>query len=346
MPAASFVWALLQDEEFQLLKKLAPRDFNWRALHPELGIPALSVAIIHNLTRVGTTSLFDIVAWLLERGADPAQETPRTTRVSQEFWITGDGGQVTTLIKVNHGGKSIIEFLIEIVQLFKTDMKEKGKAKADWSTSITKATQLLNMLADACATTVEKDTLSVGASVVHFWERIYGASCTHDLTFETADGKITAHCLVLAQASSVLSAMLSSSMREGCEKKIDVKDASSKGVSFFLDLLYTGSSCSDVGFKEALVALDLSHRWQVGHVVTMVTGALEGMLTDESFTAISESAALKGLNDLIKSCKSFGDKSKSVQKLLKEGALPQAVLDIWGMPSKCHEVPSKKRRMF
>merc|ERR1719335_1770952 len=152
-------------------------------------------------------------------------------------------------------------------------MHEKGRIKADWTAEIANLTQVLNKLGK---TYLSK--MSVDISVVEMWERMLNARSSHDVTFRTKDGAITAHLSLLSQASPVLDAMLSSGMRESTEKCIEVKDVSSKAMSFFLELLYTGTTCSDADARTALPALDLAHRWQVDGVVAMMSRALEGML--------------------------------------------------------------------
>ena len=57
------------------------------------------------------------------------------------------------------------------------------------------------------------------------------------MTIETADGLVTAHAHMLKAASSVVAAMLESPMKEGQAQRIEIKDASSKAVSLFLEIL-------------------------------------------------------------------------------------------------------------
>ena len=60
-----------------------------------------------------------------------------------------------------------------------------------------------------------------------------------------------------------------------------------------LRILYTCSAQTQPDYNTALQALDLAHRWQVQVVVTILCDLLCGMITDDSFAAISEQAALK-----------------------------------------------------
>ena len=63
------------------------------------------------------------------------------------------------------------------------------------------------------------------------------ATTSHDLSFKTADGEVTAHAQMLKDASPVISAMLASPMKEGQAQAIWVKDANRSGVSLFLQSL-------------------------------------------------------------------------------------------------------------
>jgi len=225
-------------------------------------------------------------------------------------------------------------------------MQEKGKSRADWTVEIANLSQVLTILGEVSKT--QSDKMSVDLSVVELWERVFHASSFHDVTFKTADGAVTANNLVLSQASPVLAAMLSSTMREGTEKCIEVKDVSSKGATFFLELLYTGMTCSDIediGSAAALSALDLAHRWQVTNVVGMTARALESLLTDETFASIAEAGALKGISELKEACMAFAAGSSIVKQQVKDGKLPQVVLELLGeRAGSKHD--SKRRRTF
>ena len=60
----------------------------------------------------------------------------------------------------------------------------------------------------------------------------------------TSDREVTAHDILLMASSPVLRVMLESSMVEGKQKRIKVKDAASGGVSLFVEMLYTNATWS------------------------------------------------------------------------------------------------------
>merc|ERR1719401_1576987 len=139
--------------------------------------------------------------------------------------------------------------------------------------------------------------------------------------------------------------MLYSTMREGSQKRIDLPDTSEKGLTFFLELLYTGTSTADLDTSVALEALDLAHRWQTQGVVAMLVCALKDMITDKNFATIAEVAAFKDLRELKSVCKTFASNSSHVQKQLKDGKLPRRVLELLGKPTES-KTEAKKRRTF
>ena len=147
--------------------------------------------------------------------------------------------------------------------------------------------------------------MAVDQSVIERWQGMRTHILSHNVTFESADGPVTAHDSVLAVTSPVLKAMLESSMTEGVSKRIKVQDSSAAGVSLFLDILYMSSTCSDPDYIAVLVALDLAHRWQVPSIVRIFEDTLKDMITDVSFPAIAEAAVLKHLRSLEMACMSF-----------------------------------------
>merc|ERR1711879_611522 len=186
---------------------------------------------------------------------------------------------------------------------FNAEMKSKGKAKANWSGEVERLRRIIKVFAAKMKTkNADTERVTVDLSVIEMWERLHADTSTHDVALATADGDVTAHSLVLTHASPVLAAMLSSTMSEGSQKRINITDASGKGTSFFLDLLYAGSSESDISYPDALVALDLSHRWQALVAVNILVRALTSMVSDESFAEIAEAAVSKNLVALQRAC--------------------------------------------
>ncbi|CAK9096604.1 unnamed protein product [Durusdinium trenchii] len=129
--------------------------------------------------------------------------------------------------------------------------------------------------------------------ILENWERCLRATCSHDLTLDTADGPVTAHAVILKEASPVIKAMLGSPMKEQETQHVQVKDSPKAGVSLFLETLYTCSTSTEPDYHTVLSALDLAHRWQVHVVVAILTDLLGTMITEESFPPIAEHAATR-----------------------------------------------------
>ena len=95
----------------------------------------------------------------------------------------------------------------------------------------------LASFAAASSQSVTGPRVPIDEGIAELWEKSLAAKESHDLTIETADGLVTAHAHMLKAASAVVTAMLDSPMKEGKAQRIEVKDASSKAVSLFLEML-------------------------------------------------------------------------------------------------------------
>lgn len=336
------IWPILEAGEFDNLQAFTPPDFDWCILHPVHKYTPLQVAVVSGVTksRESFRAHLEIAEWLLENGADPQQEAARSPYV-RHLWKTAD--RSATQVELPYVGKSTISLVAHCRSLLKAEMDKKGIQKADWRQEVANLTEVLNMLRKAMSKGREK--IPIDTSVVDLWESILNDAATHDVTFRTSGGNVTAHQFVLAKASPVLAAMLSSNMREGSQKLVDVSDTTHKGVIFFLALLYTGASTVEIDASIALEALDLAHRWQTQGIVTMIVCALKDMITDKNFASIAEVAALKDLRDLKMCCKTFASNSTTVQKQLKDGKLPTRVLELLGKVTES-KPDVKKRRTF
>lgn len=346
MPAFStdMIWLLLEDGDLETLRAVVPAGFDWcTRFHPTEDRTPLQVAIVGAITvnESKFKQYIGLVTWLIENGADPQQQVPSNSTCKLSLWKNAD--QEGTKVEVQYAGTSAISMVVQLRKLLRQKMKDLDSSKPSFEPEIARCTNFLSLMAREIKTQREK--VPVDSGVVDLWERISRNTATHDVTIETASGPVTAHRLVLTMASPVLAAMLSSTMREGCNQRIDVKDASQEGASFFLELTYTGTSCSDVDHSVALVALDLAHRWQVDHVVAMVSRALEDMLNDSNFSIIAESAVIKELPDLKMRCKTFAANSSALKKKLKDGKMPQCVLELLGKAPE-PKVQPKKRKTF
>eukprot|EP00435_Cladocopium_sp_Y103_P024738 s2633_g6.t1 len=266
-------------------------------------------------------------------------------------------------IDVQCKGLSAISF----VQVLQRKMREKLEQFKEAEAFLAR---VVKSFAVACFPRPTRPRVSIDEGIAELWEKSLAAKDSHDLTVVTADGVATAHAHMLKAASSVVTAMLESPMKEGKAHRIEIKDTPSKAVSLFLETLggttlrmsgllsgkwalllscetrslYTCSAKEEPDHEIALGALDLAHRWQVEVVLAILTDLLAGMIKDESFQAIGEHAVLKGLERLKTAAQRFGAESEKVQADLKAGRLPATVAQLFhGSPSRPEPKPKRLR---
>ena len=161
-----------------------------------------------------------------------------------------------------------------------------------------------------CCLAVQETDPSEG--IIEIWEKFLQAKASHDLRILAADDCVTAHAQMLREASPVVHAMLGAAMKEQKTQEIQLQDTSGSAVNLFLETLYTCSSQGDPDYNTALSALDLAHRWQVDVVVVILQDLLSELISEDSFLTIAEHAQLKGLENLKRSCQSFGAQSPTI----------------------------------
>ena len=172
---------------------------------------------------------------MLRLGADPKKKlSPKNSHVHQ-VWKRDDVEQ--TMVEVPCKSHSPLTFLFVLLEAFR-----KSKGGASWSARIGYLERALSVMTSTAA--ARKPKVPVHQSVVDVWHSVQDMTSTHNVIFETADGKVSAHAMVLTAASPVLKAMLESSMKEGSSKRIEVKDSCKGCVSLFLDILYMSSTCN------------------------------------------------------------------------------------------------------
>ena len=271
------------------LQKVVPVEFDWGSVCGALLLQgAMEAGFCAKTDRV--PCFHRMVEWMVEQGADPHVEV-----LHPETEVPGPAGT----IKVE-GPQTAASLAMEFFRM--------SKGHRDCTSYLR---QLLPALA-GCSK-VKRKKVAIDRTTLERWEGIRNKVDTHNVSFETADGKVTAHDVVLLVASPVLAAMLGSAMEEGTSKCIQVKDSSAAAVSLFLDMVYMSATASDFNYKAVLGALDLSHRWEVPSIVRIFEDLLQDMITSSSFAEIAESAALKGLDGLKEACIKFARTSSDVQ---------------------------------
>ena len=350
---ATSLYALVESGNLSALQRIAPADFDWTTLDGD-DLPPLHLVVRQALaSKISLSCAVDLAKWLIGQGANPAQCARLDNDGDWQIWKTDNKKE--SILKMEYAGESAISLLTN----FMRQMREKPEHWVDVGRvdllhdmdSVLEAGHLLNALTEAPVGNSKRDVQTVDASVVSMWEDVLADEACQDLTFECEGGSaVGAHALVLSCASPVLRAMVSSRMREGNERKIEVRDSSEAAVKLFLELVYTGGSSADpLPVPDALAALDLAHRWEVLGVVGMLERAITPLIGKTTFSVIAEAAVLKDLPLLKSSCVQFAQKRKStVDELAEKGELSPAVLSLIGKRVSASGEPAAKkpRRSF
>lgn len=335
-------WGLLTDGNFAAAKNMCPPDFDWKSLDAQTGLTVLHTLLEPLILKDDRQAVIDLASWMISQGADPTLLAPAACEHEFHFTPTAvrrhadeDTEEKDKHIKVDAGGKSAITCIIDCREEMHDIDADEWEEEMEWlGKFMTALTQQVPQRGLA-------DKTPIDDGVISMWEKMRKMTESHDVKFEACDGFVGANACVLSASSPVLAAMLSSEMTEGRERRISVKESSCRCVNLLLDLAYTGGTCLEIDCDGALATLDLAHRWQIHSVVAMLQRTLKSMISDRSFSSIAEAALLKGLPELIESCKKFGTTSTWVQKEIKAGRLPMAVAELMGI---FQQRSAKKRR--
>ncbi|CAE7446112.1 unnamed protein product [Symbiodinium sp. CCMP2592] len=335
------VEGLVKIADLTALQKILPPNFEW--FRPDdVQVPPLFVAFEEGAKGRNNhdvrTKLLKIIEWMIYCGADPHHRVSAEGSTALYRTIRGrEEKDSTDKVYIARKGHNLLSYAL---LLRRHSLKYEGKEEL-----LAYIAEVVSIISRA---NVQRTKVQVDQSVIDRWEAIRGMTDTHNVTFDTADGPVTAHDIALRASSPVLSAMLMSCMAEGASKHVQVKDSSAAGVSLFLDLVYTSSTCSEVDHKSAIEALDLAHRWQVESVVRVLEEILQGMITDSSFVDIASAATFKGLTGLEKFCAAFAQNSNALRQMSEKGELPPCLEKFLGHAATASDTsaPKKKRRTF
>lgn len=341
------MYALVEAGDFDAVKRATPAGFDWTQLTHNDMPPLTMLADLIIMGGKGTGMADRAIAfasWMISQGASPTQFATDDCEEKIEFLHDRDNKDSKV------GGPCATQTPIETVTQLLKEMKENrfwSKEKVD----LKNLGRLLAVFTAAPLDSTKHDMQAVDASVVSIWEDVLADKACQDLTFECeGGGTVGAHALVLSCASPVLRAMVSSRMREGTERKIEVGE-SVAAVKLFLELVYTGGSSADpLPVPDALAALDLAHRWDVVGVIGMLERALTPLIKKTTFSVIAEAAALKGLSLLSSSCVKYAsEKGTVIDELAEKGELPPVVLTLVGKRVSAaggEPIAKKPRRSF
>ena len=229
MDQAELFWALLDAGEFEDVKKLNLEEFDWTTLHPTEGCTALISCITRAISNAhdkdASERAFSAIEWLIRSGASTSQKCPKHTKVCYSIWCTDNKEDK---VEINCAGHSAISYVMAL----RKHIQDKPK----WTGQLSYLGKVLKCFVST-STGSSPDRVSIPQGITEIWEKFLAAKEAHDLTIQTADGRVTAHAQMLKEASPVVRAMLESPMKERKDHCIEVKDTPSSGVSLFLEML-------------------------------------------------------------------------------------------------------------
>eukprot|EP00435_Cladocopium_sp_Y103_P054888 s1389_g18.t1 len=226
MAQAELFWTLLDGgHPLEDLKEVDLAGFDWSSRSWDgrtLMVNYVQKALAQPHTKF--EAALKTIEWLIHSGARIEQ---KCTGGESQMWLTQD--KENTLVKLECKGHSAISYV--------KGWQQKLKGLPAWKAEFQFLPRILLCFARASHRMSNRPRVSIDEGIAELWEKSLAAKHSHDLTIETADGLVTAHAHFLKTASSVVTAMLDSPMKEGKTQRIEVKDTSSKAVSLFLEKL-------------------------------------------------------------------------------------------------------------
>jgi len=243
MPRTELFWALLEgDYPLEELKKVNLEGFDWSGRRKD-GKTLLVARIGRALCCTPKfEEALNTIEWLICSGASIEQTC------TGGHYAIGWPNREETEIRFECEGRSAISF----VQTLQVKMRQNLSAWTDQDTFLTK---VMSLFIQTPSPNEARRRVSIDEGIAELWEKSLAAKDSHDLTIETADGPVTAHAHMLKAASSVVTAMLESPMKEGKTQRIEIKDMPGKAVSLFVEML--GRAGSDLGglfFRKCVAA--------------------------------------------------------------------------------------------
>ena len=222
MAQSELLWVLLADGKLEDIKYLNLEGFDWNSLHPKEKTTLVVEALVSGFVMGNYQEALNKVEWLIRQGASITQKC--TGGTSQLF---DKADEEATKISVERKDLSAIAYV----------HAWRGKMRP-WPKKYEFLGQVLTIFARTPSRYRNYDAkVSINEGIAELWEKFLSAKTSHDLSIETADGKVTAHAQMLKEASPVVRAMLESPMKEGQAQQIKVNDTSSSAVSLFLEIL-------------------------------------------------------------------------------------------------------------
>ena len=223
MDQTELLWACLNACHVEDVKNLHPECIDW-SRHSKYGSTFMvqCVGLLVQRLKKNPEQILDCMKLFISWGASPWQRCSQSAK------------------PVHFIHRSAPELIIEIAGLSAISFVEELIEQFNGNPELREKTVVLRRALSCFFNAIPKEKaarISIHEAVVELWEKQLAAKASHDLTFKTADGEVTAHAQMLKDASSVISAMLASTMKEGQARTIEVKDTNSSSVLLFLERL-------------------------------------------------------------------------------------------------------------
>uniref|UniRef100_A0A7S1S1J6 BTB domain-containing protein n=1 Tax=Alexandrium catenella TaxID=2925 RepID=A0A7S1S1J6_ALECA len=323
--------------EERAVKNMDMSSFDWNSPHPVFGSPLHAILFgklivsadeesdtnelnngfddLINADYAERKSRLSLLRFAMKCGADPHVVAPRQCDVSR-WWGGECGGD--SMKPISFAGRSAFECLLAAKRSIKLRHQDPND-EADWTDELKAVDEAVEILSRSSG--AASSSIAVCEGVVNTWESALTdlssadvvirvrSSGIKDVDEEVGIGQVLAHSCVLQGSSAVLKAMLSNqSMREGVQRAIEVVGHTVQAVRLLLALVYTGTvSSTDEGpdVPTILNSLDLAHRWQLLHVVTMLASAVSQRVDMDNFEPALDAAMRLELPQLLCSCRAF-----------------------------------------
>jgi hypothetical protein len=282
------VYPVLAGCDLDALKAVTPEGFDWSSAKCTTRHVTPLHYVVYGVAddEDKFKDWLEVAEWLLEQGADPRAVAGDFSGDEEvEAFETWKGNtedeKKRTKVSLSAYGFSALAFAVTL-----REHMGSCDAPEEWLPERNHLKKLIKMFSTPPRNVSSR--ASVNTAVVDRWETILRDASTHDVVLDSRGGPVTAHSIVLSNASPVLKALLSSAMIEGQLKKINVSDTPLDAIRFFLELVYTGGTKrDDLDAATALSAIELAHRWQITDVVDMIERCLKCLLTDDAFVEIA-----------------------------------------------------------
>lgn len=321
-------------------------SFDWKASHPKFGSAVHAIlfgGIVISESEVenevaeeyldivtdseeGVKQRLDLLRLAVESGANAYVVAPESCTAMRNYSHGPEKGTPW----ISFAGKTAIECLLSAERAIRSI----DGVPNSWEKEITCINDALNIIYNGYSSGDSTKVL-IHEQLVEMWGSLLSKATSSDVAISAMSassdvdsedkGVVYAHRVVLCEASPVLSAMLAGTMIEGSQQKIVLDDCSLSATKMLLALLYAGSLPED-GEPKVLTLIEclmLAHRWQVQHVVAMLSCAIAKRVDFQHFEAVFASALRLEEPVMLSACKVFITSNAGAMKakLTKKGAL-------------------------